>query len=249
MRMSKMRKSRPARKTKQTRKWVAAIAVLLLIIMGIATARLWLPSEKTVANSHSEENAVNSQNQATLQPSTGTVSPTTSINEVTPTPSPYELFTEQYLTIMEHLNSSGVKSEMATLLNPNYNQTDLFSWEHSKLAFTQDLTGFYENPFQILSSGDGICVQWSIVYVSACLALGYQSRLVVAANTANWQFIHVWAEDYYNGVWVHVDPSDGVWNNPSRYQSWGWGTFGTEVKVYAFEDGIFQDATSTYAPQ
>ena len=48
-----------------------------------------------------------------------------------------------------------------------------------------------------------------------------------------------------NGTWVHVDPSDKVWNNPSRYQSWDWGSaIGSDVKIYAFEDGTFQDVTS-----
>jgi hypothetical protein len=70
---------------------------------------------------------------------------------------------------------------------------------------------------------------------------------VVAADTSNWNFIHVWAEDYFNGTWVHVDPSDSVWNNPSRYQSWGWGNIGSDVRVYAFEDGAFTDVTSTYS--
>ena len=84
--------------------------------------------------------------------------------------------------------------------------------------------------------------------MSACLALGYQSRLVVAADTTNWNFIHTWAEDYYNGIWVHVDPSDKVWNNPSHYQSWDWGKYiGSDVKIYAFEDDTFQDVTSTYS--
>jgi transglutaminase-like putative cysteine protease len=147
---------------------------------------------------------------------------------------------------MKNLNSTQTKAEMTSQLNPSYNQTDLFTWEASKLTFNQSQTGWYEDPLQILNDGKGICVQWSIVYVSACLALGYQSRLVVAADT-NWNFIHVWAEDYYNGSWVHVDPSDKVWNDPSRYQSWGWGNIGTDVKIYAFEDGTFQDVTSTYA--
>ena len=128
---------------------------------------------------------------------------------------------------MKNLNSVQTKAAVASQLNPSYNQTDLFSWEASKLTFNQSLTGWYEDPIQILGDGKGICVQWSVVYVSACLSLGYQSRLVVAANT-NWNFIQ-------------------VWNDPSRYQSWGWGNIGTDVKIYAFEDGTFQDVTSTYA--
>ena len=137
---------------------------------------------------------------------------------------------------------------MAPMLNSTLNQTTLFGWEKSRMTFEED-TNFLEDPIQILNSGKGICVQWSIVYVAACLSLGYQSRLVVAVDTSTWTFIHTWAEDYYNGTWVHVDPSDGVWNNPSRYQSWDWGKgIGSDVKIYAFEDGRFEEVTSTYSP-
>ena len=160
----------------------------------------------------------------------------------------FKAFTDHYLGIMKNLNSSETKAKMAAQLDPSCNQTDLFAWEQSKLTFTQDTASWFEDPTQILNSGKGICVQFSIVYVSACLALGYQSRLVVAADTTGWSFIHVWAEDYYNGTWVHVDPSDKVWNNPSRYQSWDWGSaIGSGVKIYAFEDGTFQDVTPTYS--
>jgi Transglutaminase-like enzymes, putative cysteine proteases len=154
----------------------------------------------------------------------------------------------EYMDIMKNLNSSQTRTEMAAKLNSNLNQTDLFVWEHSKMTFASDQTGWYTDPTEILSRGTGICTQWSIVYVSACLALNYTSRLVVAVDTSSWQFIHVWAEDYYGGRWVHVDPSDSVWNNPSRYQSWDWGSgIGTTVRVYAFEDNAYYDVTSSYA--
>jgi len=163
-------------------------------------------------------------------------------------PEGFKTLTAHYLAVMKNLNSSQTKAKMAAQLDPSYNQTDLFAWEASRLTFANDPTGWFEDPLQILDSGDGICTQWSIVYVSACLALGYQSRLVVAVDTASWSFIHTWAEDYYNRSWVHVDPSDKVWNNPSRYLGWDWGKYiGGEVRIYAFEDGSFQDVTSTYS--
>jgi hypothetical protein len=162
-------------------------------------------------------------------------------------PEGFKTLTAHYLAIMKNLNSSQTKATIALQLDPSHNQTDLFVWEQNKLTFIQDPTGFFEDPTQILADGKGICVQWSIVYVSACLALGYQSRLVVAVDTSSWSYIHVWAENYYNGSWVHVDPSDKVWNNPSRYQSWDWGKYiGSDVKIYAFEDGKFEEVTSTY---
>ena len=162
-------------------------------------------------------------------------------------PEGFQTFRDHYLGIMKNLNSSETKLSVATELDRKYNFTDLFAWEQSRLTFAQDPAGWFEDPIEILKSGKGICAQFSIVYVSACLALGYQSRLVVATNTTNWNFIHVWAEDYFNGSWVHVDPSDQVWNKPSRYQDWDWGRgIGLDVKIYAFEDGKFEDVTSTY---
>ncbi len=158
----------------------------------------------------------------------------------------FTTFKNHYLNIMEKLNSSQTKAKIRLQLDPTHNQTDLFAWEQNRLTFAQD-TIWSEDPLEILESGKGICAQFSIVYVSACLALNYESRLVVATDTSNWNMIHVWAEDYCNGTWVHVDPSDKVWNNPSRYLSWDWGKgIGSNVKIYAFEDGRYEDVTPNY---
>lgn len=216
--MSPAKRSHAVKRHRQKGKWIIASSLLALFVILAAVTAVYFgnPPKK---------------------------------NEATANTDPaFEAFTKHYLAVMQSLNSTQTKTEMASQLDPKYNQTDLFAWESSKLTFIQDPSGWYEDPFQILNSRDGICVQWSIVYVSACLALGYQSRLVVAVDTANnWTFIHTWAEDYYNGTWVHVDPSDKVWNNPSRYLSWNWGSaIGSQVKIYAFEDGKFIEVTSTY---
>lgn len=163
-------------------------------------------------------------------------------------PEGFRVFRDHYLGIMSNLNSGRTKSSLVLRLESEYNFTGLFSWEHSKLSFSEDSAGWFEDPIEILNEGKGICVQFSIVYVSACLALGYQSRLVVAANTTDWSSIHVWAEVYVNGSWIHVDPSDQVWNQPLRYQNWDWGIhIGFDVKIYAFEDGKVTDVTSNYS--
>jgi hypothetical protein len=173
----------------------------------------------------------------------------TPANAVPDTPEGLKELANHYMGIMHNLNSSETKAKIAQQLEPNYNQTDLFGWEQTKLTFVSDPAGWLEDPTQILASGKGICAQWSEVYVSACLALGYQSRLVAAVDTGSWSCIHIWAEDYYNGTWIHVDPSDKVWNNPSRYQSWDWGSgIGANIKIYSFEDNAYQDVTSNYKP-
>ena len=235
--MSPVRKARVTRKHRQTRKWVIAVSVLILVSTLLAVGYLWYTQNSV--NSHQDMPSISA---SPVPASSVPASPTAD------SASAFEVFTDHYLGIMHNLNSSQTKTTMASLLNPSYNQTSLFTWEQSKLTFIQDPAGWLDDPFQILNSGKGICEQFSVVYVSACLALGYQSRLVVAADATSWNFIHVWAEDYYNGTWVHVDPSDKVWNDPSRYQSWDWGhAIGSGVKIYAFEDGIFQDVTSIYS--
>jgi transglutaminase-like putative cysteine protease len=164
------------------------------------------------------------------------------------TPQGLTSLANQYMAVMQNLNSSQTQTEIAAQLGKSYNQTDLFTWEHSKLTFTQP-DGMYTDPQQILQGGKGICVQWSILYVSACLAEGYPSRLVAAVDTSSWNYIHVWAEDYHNGYWVHVDPSDSVWDNPARYQGWDWGAgLGSSVRVYAFMDNSYVEVTDSYAP-
>jgi transglutaminase-like putative cysteine protease len=214
--MNPVRKVRATKRHRQTRTGIVIVFVLLIAATLLTVAYFWYPKNEPGNNTSNE-------------------------------PAAFKDFTDHYMSIMQNLNSTQTKAKIASQLNPSYNQTDLFSWEQTKLTFTQDTTGWFEDPTQILNSGKGICVQWSIVYVSACLASGYQSRLVVATDTANWNFIHVWAEDYFNGKWVHVDPSDKVWNNPLRYQSWDWGRgIGSDVKIYAFEDGSFEEVTSNY---
>ena len=223
--MCPVRKAQPKRRHKQSLKWLIPVSAGLLIAILLAVAYLAYPMLSKPAN-----NELN--------------------NELNSMPAGFKSLAENYLGVMKNLNSSQTRARMETLLNPSYNQTELFTWEKSKLKFANDPNGFYEDPFQVLASGDGICVQWSIVYISACLALGYQSRLVVAVDTSSWSYIHTWAEDYYHGSWVHVDPSDGVWNHPSMYlgSSWDWGKYiGSEVRIYAFEDNSFQDVTATYS--
>ena len=217
-------KVQPTKKRKQNNKWTVVFYAVVLIVIICTVAFFWGPA----GNKPSANNELN-----------------TELNSM---PSGFKPFATNYLDVMKNLNSSTTKTEMAALLNPGFNQTDLFAWEGSKLTFANDPSGSFEDPFQILNSGDGICLQWSIVYVSACLALGYQSRFVVAVDTTTWSFIHVWAEDYCKGSWVPVDPSDKAWDKPLVYLSWDWGpSIGSTVRIYAFEDGSFQDVTSTYS--
>jgi transglutaminase-like putative cysteine protease len=211
-------KKTPCQKTRrQSRKWITAVSILLILVIASSAAFFWYPKGNPA-------------------------------NTITEMPEGLKELADHYMGIMQNLNSSATKAKIAPLLDASYNQTDIFGWEQTKLTFANDPVGWFEDPTQILAEGKGICAQWSEVYVSACLALGYPSRLVAAVDTGSWSCIHLWAEEYINGTWVHVDPSDRVWNNPSRYQSWDWGSgIGSTVKIYAFEDHAYYDVTAKYS--
>ena len=95
-----------------------------------------------------------------------------------------------------------------------------------------------EDPFQILTNKTKVSAFSGVLFMCRLVSRLDTQAGLLCTDTAGWSYIHVWAEDYYNAAWVHVDPSDAVWNNPSRYQSWGWGTFGSQVQVFAFKDGF-----------
>jgi len=152
---------------------------------------------------------------------------------------------------MKDLDSAERKIEVVSWFEREYNLTELFMWVHKNLEFVPVNETFERNtdPAKILESGKGRCEEFSILFVAGCLAHGYQSRIVVAVDTSNpIHFVgqHVWAEVKLDG-WVHVDPSDRVWNEPYRYEAWGWGkNIDSKVKIYAFEEGKYEDVTSNY---
>jgi len=160
-------------------------------------------------------------------------------------------FENHYLGIMKNLNSTETKSKVRSWFERDYNFTELYGWVHEKLEFVPVNETFerHTDPSEILESGKGRCEEFSILYVATCLAHGYQSRVIVAVDVGNpikWIGQHVWAEVKLN-VWVHVDPSDRVWNEPYRYEAWVWGKdIGSKIKIYAFEDGKYEDVTLTY---
>lgn len=160
-------------------------------------------------------------------------------------------FEDHYTSVAQKLNNAENRVEIRKWFSRNYNFTELFEWVHQNLKFVPPEEAFERNtdPISIFESRRGRCEEFSILYVAASLANGYQSRIVVAVDEGNPRALnglHVWAEVKLD-AWVHVDPSDRVWNQPYRYKVWFWGKdIGTSVRMYAFEDGICEDVTSNY---
>lgn len=161
-------------------------------------------------------------------------------------------FKNHYLGIMKNLNSTETKTKAKSWFERHYNFTELYGWVHEKLDFVPVNETFerHTDPSKILESGKGRCEEFSILYVATCLAHSSQSRIVIAvdvSNPINWVGQHVWAEVKLDNHWVHVDPSDKIWNDPYMYEAWIWGKgMGSKIKIYAFEDGKYEDVTLNY---
>lgn len=162
-------------------------------------------------------------------------------------------FENRYLNIMEKLNSTETKTVLRSKFDKDYNFTELYEWVNEQIRFVpfnETIEHRYTDPFCILGYGKGRCGEFSILYVAVCLAHGYQGRLIVATNISdprNWYGEHVWAEVKLNNCWVHVDPSEQKWNETSIYETWPWGKdIGSKIKIYAFEDGKYEDVTLNY---
>lgn len=157
-------------------------------------------------------------------------------------------FQTYYLGLMKNLNSSEARAYMLGKINGTYNFTELLTWTNQNLNWSEENFARYSNPQQILDQGKGKCEEFAIVYVGACLALGYETRLVVARQfyLGPVHGFHVWAEVKWNGVWTQADPSPTpFWNDTSHYRTWDWGPRAILV-VSAFEDNGIEDVSSRY---
>lgn len=111
--MSPDNKAIPTKSHKKNNRWSMVFYAVLLIVVICTVAFVWGPSSNKPKNSELN-------------------------NELNSIPTGFQTLAANYLGVMKNLNSSQTKAEMATLLNPSYNQTDLFAWESSKLTFAND---------------------------------------------------------------------------------------------------------------
>ena len=167
--------------------------------------------------------------------------------------SPFEAY---YSNKVQYLNRDEIKTKVRSEFERDYTYTELLEWVNDTLTLDKtynDLqrTGI-KDPLKIIENERGQCEEFAILYVAACLAHGYDSRLVVATNVTdpnNWTDLHVWAEVKMCG-WIHVDPAGVAWNDRYRYErceTGDWGKdIGSTVKIYAFEDGSCEEVTLSY---
>jgi len=157
------------------------------------------------------------------------------------------LFESHYFGIMKELNDPSSQEVIRNNMTYAYNLTELFEWEHSYIKWVPIGESFERNtdPEKILASGKGRCGEFSILYLSACLSLGYEARLLVSFRPYIYWGLHNWVEVKIDDLWIPVDPTDKIWNNPTRYKDW-WGKIGKDAFIYAFEDGKVVEVTDNY---
>ena len=160
-----------------------------------------------------------------------------------------------HLGIMSNCNDPSKKVMVRSWFIRDYNFTEIYDWVHENLDFVPLNESFppeqrHTDPIEIKQSGKGRCGEFTILYVAACLAHGYECRLIVASDCSGliWADKHTWAEVKVNGLWVHVDPSERRWQEPQMYKQWSWGQdIGSKVRIFAFEEGKVEDVTQNYA--
>lgn len=76
----------------------------------------------------------------------------------------------------------------------------------------------YNDATKLLETRKGRCGEWSNCFGLCCRATGYKVRLVVDFKDHVWNEVMLQEE----GVWVHVDPCEGIVDKPLLYEE-GWG--------------------------
>jgi hypothetical protein len=150
-----------------------------------------------------------------------------------------------YQGVAQSLSTPKQTEYFKTLLNRNYNYTELIQWENANIHWNDSASmESYSEPIQIYEYGQARCAGYAILYAELCISQGYEARVVV-----NIFGDHVWTEIKLNNTWTRVDSSptgapmsDNI-GYPLFYEE-RWHT--PPILALAFEGSSIVDVTSNY---
>ncbi len=147
-----------------------------------------------------------------------------------------------YQSIIQDNSEHQILTELRGRFERNFTFMELYTWEHEHLNYTEGNIQRNTNSIKILEYGKGRCGEFAILYMTLCLAHGYQCRLV-----SDYFGDHVWTQIKVDDEWVHFDPSANPdsqsLTDPLAYEQ------NKKSPVYlilAFEETTFEDVTSNY---
>ena len=147
---------------------------------------------------------------------------------------------DRYTTLMWRITRANYKAAMLDEFDRIYNFTELLDWVDDRLEWVPEDIDFKRGwaPFDILSGGKGRCGEHAHLYVAACIAHGYEARIVKSFKPDD----HVWAEIKIDGEWMHVDVVDKYWDMPFRRFDGGMNV----TYVIAYMPSSYEDVTHRY---
>ncbi|BBG27075.1 transglutaminase-like domain-containing protein [Sulfuracidifex tepidarius] len=81
-----------------------------------------------------------------------------------------------------------------------------------------------------IEKGYGVCVNFAHVFIGVMRRNGIPARVAVGVPYGNHEAAHAWCQIKYEGKWIEVDPTAGIFGDILPYALWGIGEDESDVR-------------------